>query len=311
MEAFAAPTGRIDLLSCVKNSCDFSEHLKMLLDKKNEWDVAGWHYNDDISEGGELTSQYIMVVDALNFCFWPCEGLEYEHLAIGLKKALQRDKTAFDAHNLMAVTENTLREWIPGFDIPQISERVDRIRELGSGLLSDYGGKVSNLVKKAEHSAVRLVDLVTRSFPGFRDTSVYRGRLIHFYKRAQIFVADLWGAFSRPTDPSHPYFFYDIHEVTMFADYRIPQILLHLQVLQYDEDLMGKITSKQEIAFGSEQEIEIRASTVMAVQQMRELVRKHLNLSLTSIELDWILWNWGEVVKDDILPHHRTLTIYY
>lgn len=160
METFSASTGRIDLLSCIKSSCsyvteqaqhvrvdedrivslvsdksgDFSDHLKMLLDKKNEWDVAGWHYNDDILEGGELTSQYIMVVDALNFCFWPCEGLEYEHLAIGLKKALQRDRTAFDAHNLMKATESTLREWIPDFDIPQISERVDRLRELGSAL---------------------------------------------------------------------------------------------------------------------------------------------------------------------------------
>lgn len=175
----------------------------------------------------------------------------------------------------------------------------------------EYGGKVSNLVKQADHSAARLVDLVTRSFPGFRDTSVYRGRLIHFYKRAQIFVADLWGAFSRPTDPSHPYFFHDIDQVTMFADYRIPQILLHLQVLSYDSALMSKITGKHEIAFGSEEEIEIRASTVIAVQMMREQVRRHLNLSLTSIELDWILWNWGEVAKDNILPHHRTLTIYY
>lgn len=178
-------------------------------------------------------------------------------------------------------------------------------------LYVEYGGKVLNLVKQADHSAVRLVDLVTRSFPGFRDTSVYRGRLIHFYKRAQIFVADLWGAFSRPADPGHPYFFHDIDQVTMFADYRIPQILLHLQVLHYGSALMSKITGKQEIAFGSEEEIEIRASTVIAVQKMREQVQKHLNLSLTSIELDWILWNWGEAVKEEIFPHHRTLTIYY
>lgn len=29
--------------------------------------------------------QYLLVLDALNFCFWPEPGLEYEHLAASLK----------------------------------------------------------------------------------------------------------------------------------------------------------------------------------------------------------------------------------
>jgi hypothetical protein len=29
--------------------------------------------------------QYLLVVDALNFCFWPDGELEYEHLAGGIK----------------------------------------------------------------------------------------------------------------------------------------------------------------------------------------------------------------------------------
>lgn len=86
-------------------SGDFATHLQMLIEKKNEWDATGWHYNEDILSGGELTAQYILIVDALNFCFWPCPGLEYEHLAMGLKEALLKDKTAFDAANLMVVTE--------------------------------------------------------------------------------------------------------------------------------------------------------------------------------------------------------------
>lgn len=31
--------------------------------------------------------QYLLVVDALNFCFWPAEDLEYEQLATGVKVA--------------------------------------------------------------------------------------------------------------------------------------------------------------------------------------------------------------------------------
>ena len=38
------------------------------------WEEDGWHYQDDVSSSGPLTCQYIMVVDTLNFCFWPSAG---------------------------------------------------------------------------------------------------------------------------------------------------------------------------------------------------------------------------------------------
>lgn len=34
---------------------------------KVEWDYEGIHYFDN----GPLTVQYLFVLDALNFCFWP------------------------------------------------------------------------------------------------------------------------------------------------------------------------------------------------------------------------------------------------
>jgi hypothetical protein len=42
-------------------------------------------------DGGPLTVQYLLVVDALNFCFWPDGELEYEHLAGGIKVGDYRD----------------------------------------------------------------------------------------------------------------------------------------------------------------------------------------------------------------------------
>ena len=43
--------------------------------------VSDLHFFD----GGAATLQYLLVVDALNFCFWPDGELEYEHLAKGIK----------------------------------------------------------------------------------------------------------------------------------------------------------------------------------------------------------------------------------
>ena len=59
----------------------------------------------------------------------------------------------------------------------------------------------------------------------------HKGRLVHFYKRAQILVADLWAAFGCQTaDNGHFASFVDVGKLTMFADYRVPQILRHVGV---------------------------------------------------------------------------------
>ena len=71
------------------------------LNSEIEWDSGGWHYTD----GGPRTCQYVFVMDALNFCFWPVPGLEYDVLAKSLKKVLEDDKDAFDAVKLSLITE--------------------------------------------------------------------------------------------------------------------------------------------------------------------------------------------------------------
>jgi hypothetical protein len=56
-----------------------------------EWDFEGIRYFDN----GPPTVQYLFVLDALNFCFLPDKDLSYDHLAFGLKAALQNDKSLF------------------------------------------------------------------------------------------------------------------------------------------------------------------------------------------------------------------------
>lgn len=43
-----------------------AENMKYSLPKV-EWDFEGIHYFDN----GPLTVQYLLVLDTLNFCFWP------------------------------------------------------------------------------------------------------------------------------------------------------------------------------------------------------------------------------------------------
>lgn len=99
---------------------------------------------------------------------------------------------------------------------------------------------------------------------------MYKGHQIFLYKRAQIFAADLWGAFKGQRYGE----FSDISSVTIFADYIVPAVLKQLGVLRFSSALATMIDASNEICSGSEEEVELRACTIYAVEKMRELIRK-------------------------------------
>lgn len=101
------------------------------------------------------------------------------------------------------------------------------------------------------------------------------------YKRAQIFAADLWGAFK---DQGYGKF-YDISSITIFADYIVPAVLRQLGVLKYSSALSSLIDSKTEVCSGSEEEIEIRACTIYAVEKMRELIESKFG---KQVNIPWL-----------------------
>ncbi|CAL9056003.1 uncharacterized protein LOC135676749 [Musa acuminata AAA Group] len=269
---------------------------------KVKWDFEGIHYFD----GGPLTVQYLFVLDALNFCFWPDEELIYDHLASGLKASLQKDKYALDANRLQMYTGPQLRELLNwSRPLPLEEERVRLLHEVGLELERNFGGEAANLVKASKNSAASLISIITSNFPGFRDHSLYKGHQVFLYKRAQIFVADLWGAFKGEGYGK----FNDISSITIFADYIIPAVLRQLGILKYSSALSDSIDSKIEVCAGSEEEVEIRACSIYAVEKMRELIKSKFKKQVLSIEMDLWLWSYG--VRNSALPHHRTLSIYY
>ena len=63
-----------------------------------------------------------------------------------------------------------------------------------------------------------MLDILTANFINFQDHAIYKGRQVYFYKRAQILIADLYGAFMGKSYGA----FSDIDQLTMFPDYRVP-----------------------------------------------------------------------------------------
>jgi hypothetical protein len=140
---------------------------------------------------------------------------------------------------------------------------------------------------------------------------------VFFWKRAQILVAETWAAFSPPSDSDpHPLFPRGIGQLTMFADYRVPQILHHLRLLTYSPALVRALEAHEEFASGAREEIAIRAASIVAVERVAAAA------GACSVLIDFFLWDLAkrvEVGQDRIegvktqpmLPMHRTRSIWY
>lgn len=264
-------------------------------------------------ERPELTLRYLLVTDSLNFCFWPDPDLQYEHLAEGIKRSVEKDPSCLDPHSLARASAEDVRALL-GWSrrLPLEEERARLVREVGRVLLQEYKGTVISLIQQASKSARRLVMLITEKFPGFRDAAIYNGQQVFFYKRAQIFAADVYGAF----DGQGPGDLDDIDCLTTFADYRIPQILAELNIMQYHRDLAAILQNEENIAAGSKEEIEIRSATVQAVELLRTKIADSYHEAKgkkpPAVHLDWYLWQLGEARRNSMhCQHHRTLTPYY
>ena len=60
----------------------------------------------------ESRLRYILVVDALNFCFWPTDGFEYDDLTKGLTKLENDHPEIFEPSNMMNVTVELLSQYL-------------------------------------------------------------------------------------------------------------------------------------------------------------------------------------------------------
>lgn len=67
---------------------------------------------------------------------------------------------------------------------------------MATTVLSRFEGSFVNLIHLADKSAVSLLNILTQNFPNFQDHAIYEGHQIHFYKRAQILIGDIYGKFN-------------------------------------------------------------------------------------------------------------------
>ncbi|KAF9409677.1 hypothetical protein BGZ94_001887 [Podila epigama] len=327
--------------------------------KKTHYDTSKWKEHPlNPKECNTETVDWIFLVDLWNFSFWSeididdtgiphpdryrvtFNGVGYTGYwsmvaAVNRAEGIPITTPAFfasedklpDSEIKRIFRSDTIEE------VPLLQERIAVLREAGNVLVEKFNGNFANCIAEANGSALKLVDILTSNFSSFRDEAEFCGRKVQIFKRAQILVADLacfqnksYGAFK------------DIDEITMFADYRVPQALYHFHCLQYSPELLAVLDRGEMLPNGSPLEVEIRGNSIWSVELIRrrilelieqELLEKQADptvdpnselpkmMTVNAILIDFFIWDFAKAAQLDLtlgqrpVKVHRTRSVFY
>ncbi|XP_015786129.1 queuosine salvage protein [Tetranychus urticae] len=306
---------------------------------RGEYTLGMWREHElHPKEPTDFAVNWIFLVDSLNFSFWPDEDKEfgvtykdieytgYWALCAIINRALDQGipmcnpdyysnlsldqvKRIFAAHRKGKPNEP--------MDLPLLEERHAIMRENGSVLVKKFSNTFVSMVIKAKNSAKTLLKMVHEYFPSFRDELLYNGESIGFYKRAQLLIGDIYACHEGKGLGK----FDDIQDITMFADYRVPQCLYYLGVINYRDELLRRLSAGEKFKYGDPDEVEIRGVSIHAVEQIKngvvrlaEINNVTLPIPATSVIVDFYLWDLRRSRPDEIdecITYHKTRSIHY
>lgn len=201
--------------------------------------------------------------------------------------------------------------------IPLLEKRLECLHQVGDRLISKWQGQFENVIKAANKSAVALLQLIVDEFPCFRDVAQFAGKEVSILKRAQILVGDVWSCYRGEGLG----YFEDIDKITMFADYRVPQVLVHFGSLEYTSELMELLKNDTILENGDTMEVEIRGASIYIIEQVKDAVleilkQKHPEVdrrNVNSILIDQYLWDYrrSHAAELEYIPFHKVMSIYY
>ncbi len=260
---------------------------------------------------------FLFILDSTSFSYWgdPKWTLEYKNKqydgAMGmiavLGRAMEEDMPILDFSCCANMSEVDFAKMLrANMVIPLFEKRLEFLREIGKVVVDRYQGKLKNMINEARGDTMNLLDIILKNFPPFKDDSVYKGKEIYFFKRAQLFISDIYEMFNGMSFGR----LQNISQLTACADYKLPQILRKLGILVYKKDLADRVDNKIEILHNSDEEIEIRANTIWAVEQIKEAARTRIQ-NIRSTEINDHLWLLSQKKLPDDKPYHRTRTAAY
>lgn len=255
---------------------------------------------------------FLLVYHSIGFSYWgnPKWAIETENGTLDgayammyvLIKEIKRNNKFLKSEYLKNISLEEISELLKGnIEIPLLRQRHENLLKVSKVVNQQMNGNFYKYIKNI-YDDKKLFEIITSSFGDvFEDVEEYKGEKIYFYKLAQLLVSDILQIRQIKEEVK-----VDYTHLIGCADYKIPQVLRMLGMLEYNYELSNKVDNKVEIKEGSDFEIEIRANMIVALN----VISKKVN-GLCPIEINDLVWLKGQNKTSDIKPYHLTRTRYY
>ena len=273
-----------------------------------------WYKEIDLKLSDKEWILLAFIIESMNFCFWqkPKWKIEYHGDIVSGSNALfysvirevENNSKFLNVEYLYNLTKEDFEKIFEAVEgnVPLIDERYSNFKEAVNFVHNNnnFYNDLYNI-----KSDVELLKYITGNLTSFDDKSMYKGKIIHFNKRATLLANDLF--YMSETIRKN---LGNVNNLSGCADYGIPRTFRDYGILKYSKELKELIDNEKEIMHDSEMEIEIRANMLYVIELIKEELKNN-NILINSVELDNLIWWIGKKNKDRKSVAHHTITIFY
>ena len=210
-----------------------------------------------------------------------------------------KDKNTTDFSN---ITKDEFSNILKGnVEIPLFEERFNIIRNVSRIVNEKMNGSFCKFINNINIDE-ELFEIIISHFPNFKDERTYNNKTIYFYKLAQLLTSDILHIREIKENIK-----VDYSHLVGCADYKIPQVMRGMGMLNYSDKLSNIIDNKKEIEVNSEYEVEIRANMLVVI----DLIKKKLENRVCAIDINDYIWSQGKNKNIKLKPYHLTRCINY
>ena len=302
------------MLDKIRSSCQYvadnSKYVKINYDKLDKFisnidcsNLKNWlMYNpyDLLKIDVETIINFLLIFESIDYSFWgqPKWMIDTEEgikdgsdalLYVMLKYVNKTKNTDFTKISL-----NEFKSILKGnVEIPLLEERYKTVVDISKIVNEKMNGNFYKFIKDITLDT-KLFDIIISNFESFKDERKYDGKTIYFYKLAQLLTSDILHIREKLEGIN-----VDYSNLIGCADYKIPQTLRALGIIEYNDELSNIIDLKKPIEISSKYEVEIRASQIVVIEYIHNKL-----ININPIDINDFFFVYSKKVKSIAKPYH-------